>query len=113
MAFDNGKQGFVWLGKIHPAVEATAVYCDPCAHGGAVPFKVDTCHHCGGAGKQEGGEFTCCDCGKPVHYHQERPWRWSPAGWDKEQDKRSCSKCGGPSASGVAWFNLPQHQQGN
>lgn len=106
MAFSNGKAGFTWLGVSHPPVPATAVYCDPCALGGAVPFKVDGCSKCGATAhtfhpnKEGGAGCTCDGCGAPVHYQQERPWAWEPAGWNRETDATACSGCGKPAASG-------------
>ena len=110
MAYTNGKPGYSWLGEWHPAVPATAIYCDSCAEGGAVPFDVSPCRNPSCEHEGVGGVImgrspiapTCESCTNPYRVHQARPWAWEPAGWNKATDETPCHGCGKPAASGVA-----------
>ena len=112
MAYDNGKDGYSWLGVYHPPIPATAVYCDTCAHAGAVPFDLSPCHNPACENETAGGTVMgfpplnpeCASRQNPYRIHQAPPWRWSPAGWDRRIDETPCSGCGKPAASGVPFW---------
>jgi len=102
MAYTDATRGYSWLGVYYPPAPATAVYCDPCAYAGAVPFVV----------RMPEGDIETMGVADEIRsaldgyrYRQKHPWAWEPKGWNKKTDETPCARCGNNAASGLAWYD--------
>ncbi len=108
MAYTDSERGYSWLGVYYPPKPATAVYCDPCAYAGSVPFIVRMPE---GDVEMMGVPDDIRASSSGYRYHQKAPWAWEPKGWNRETDATPCACCGKPAESGAAWYDSVDESQ--